>query len=313
MQLLPVFAPIGGFQAVTNAMEVLVKELGVNIYCNTTVTGVSNEGVFFKREVYSTNQSTDGGRSVSFLPADLVIVNADLPYAKRSLLINAGEENTVDSKKEATEHLEIYDWDDTFSFSSGVISFHWSLDISVDDLNTHNVFLMAQTRCEAEASWQILRSIDNDIEQSDDFDGPFNFYVHRPGCTDSSAVPRGYDSIMVLVPCKTLLRDEECASLPRDESIRRYKMQFSDSSISQVRHAVLKRMRKIDSLTGLEKHIIHEVVDTPATWADQFNVAAGTPFALVRQKDSCVSQILHFVALTQGFLFFAQRAMGLPS
>jgi phytoene dehydrogenase-like protein len=46
-----VFAPIGGFEAVTKAMEALVKELGVEIQCNTTVTRVSDRGVYVKEKL----------------------------------------------------------------------------------------------------------------------------------------------------------------------------------------------------------------------------------------------------------------------
>jgi len=85
---------------------------------------------------------------------------------------------------------------------------------------------------------------------------------------------------MVLVPCRTLLRDEQCANLPKAEAIELYKQQFTESMIETVRSAVFHRMGKIESLQDLEEHIVDEVVDTPVTWADQFNLAAGTPFAL---------------------------------
>jgi len=244
-----VFAPKGGFQSVTNALERLALDLGVTIERGKTVTHVEEKGVHI----------ADAG----FLPADMVIVNADLPYAKTSLLQHK------DNKNE-----EIFDWDDRFSFSSGVISFHWAIDKSLDDLNTHNVFLKAGSRTEAEASWQVLRN------NEDDPKGAFNFYVHRAGKTDPSACPAGCDSIMVLVPCKTLLRETDCANLSREEVMKRYKEQFSDDTIDAARRAVLKRLSVLDSLKDLEQHIVNEVVDTPATWADQYHLAAGTPFAL---------------------------------
>ena len=259
-----VFAPIGGFQAVTSALENLATELGVTIHCNTTVRDITDEGVYFHQEK---------GNKDGFLPADLILVNADLPYAKKSLLMK---------EKEGSPSTEKFDWDDKFSFSSGVISFHWSLDKPLDDLNTHNVFLVAGSRSEAEASWQVLRQQESGSDQHLDFDedSPFNFYVHRASKTDPSAAPDGCDSIMVLVPCQTLLRDEECAKAPRDEAIRVYQKQFPEEVVMKVRRAVLKRMASVSSLSDLEEHLIHEVVDTPVTWADKYNLAAGTPFAL---------------------------------
>jgi phytoene desaturase (3,4-didehydrolycopene-forming) len=39
-------------------------------------------------------------------------------------------------------------------------------------------------------------------------------------------------------------------------------------------------MAAIKSLKNLQSHILDEVVDTPGTYADQYNLAGGTPFGL---------------------------------
>jgi phytoene desaturase (3,4-didehydrolycopene-forming) len=251
-----VFAPIGGFNAVTRAMERLATDHGVEIQCDSTVTKVTKEGVHVLTK--------EGGSQ--FLPSDLVLINADLPFATETLL------------KEGNENRETYDWNDKFDYSSGVIAFHWSIDKELSDLNTHNVFLAAENDEQSKASWRALRSeqaggATADVE-------PFNFYVHRASKTDSTAAPTGCDAILVLVPCQTLKRNADWASLPRDEAIRQYKQQFDDEVISRSRQAVLKRLAAIELLENLEQHIIQETVDTPGTYADQYNVAAGTPFAL---------------------------------
>lgn len=251
-------------------MERLAKDLGVGVYCNTTVTSIENDGVYWQRE---------GEEQIrGFLPANFIIVNADLPYAKKSLIGNNVKKELQEITMSPTPPEERYDWDDNFSFSSGVISFHWSLSTSLDNLTTHNVFLIAASQAEAEASWQVLRSKTGTPFQ---LNSPFNFYVHRPKATDPTATPPNTDSIMILVPCQTLLRDEECAMLPRREAIEKYQSQFSDEMVFQVKRAVLHRMSAMRGLSGIEQHIVHEVIDTPATWACQFNIGAGTPFALV--------------------------------
>ena len=240
------------------------EELGVNILCDKTVTAIEESGVHVVNTGSTESSSLkdkDTNPSKEFLSADLIVVNADLPYAATSLI----------QSKNVTEREAIakFDWDDSFTYSSGVISFHWSINKSLDDLNTHNVFLMAGSKSQAELSWNILRTNTGNVEG----DVPFNFYVHRASKTDPSAAPPDCDSIMVLVPCKTLLRDPECANLPRRE-------QFTQDVVNETKQAVFKRLAAIDSLKDLENHILDEVVDTPATWSDQFNVAAGTPFAL---------------------------------
>jgi len=84
----------------------------------------------------------------------------------------------------------------------------------------------------------------------------------------------------VLVPCETLTRKPEYASLPRNKAIRSYKAQFDEAYIDRVREAVLERMAVTESLSQIRSHILDEVVDTPATYADAYNCAAGTPFGL---------------------------------
>jgi phytoene desaturase (3,4-didehydrolycopene-forming) len=266
--LLPVFAPVGGFAAVSSALEELALELGVTIQCNKTVTSVHSDGVF----VCDTGPGNDEATAKNeFVRADLIVVNADLPYATKSLLFK-------DTSSDNTRRQPQFDWDDSFSFSAGVISFHWSVGKSLDDLNTHNVFLVAASRSQAEASWQVLRTNRGNVDAKQ----PFNFYVHRATKTDPTAAPAECDSIMVLVPCRTLLRDADCAKLPRNEAMKKYSEQFSEDVVSKARQAVLERLSALGSLCDLKDHILDEVVDTPATWADQYNLAAGTPFALVR-------------------------------
>jgi phytoene desaturase (3,4-didehydrolycopene-forming) len=249
-----VFAPIGGFRTVFQSLERLAKDLGVDIQCNTTVTNIQENGVFCSNK---------------FIPADLVIVNADLPYATRSLIDQPHHQTTAR-----------YDWEDKYRFSSGVIAFHWSVTKELGDLDTHNVFLSANNRSRAEQSWETLRNSSSKPSFFASTDTPFNFYVHRASKTDRSAAPKEMDAIMVLVPTETLLRCEQYASLPRNEALQKYQQQFDEPLISRVREAVLRRMASVSSLHDLKSCIVHEVVDTPATFAAQYNVAAGTPFAL---------------------------------
>ncbi|KAI2499497.1 hypothetical protein MHU86_14963 [Fragilaria crotonensis] len=164
----------------------------------------------------------------------------------------------------------------SFQNLSGVIAFHWSVDKELSDLNTHNVFMTAESTERAKNSWRVLRNEQSNLAELE----PCNFYVHRASKTDPTAAPSGCDAILVLVPCSTLTRNHEWAKRPRAEALELYKQQFDEDFISQTRKAVLRRLSAIPSLKGLEYHLLDEVVDTPATYADQYNVAAGTPFAL---------------------------------
>jgi len=268
-----VFAPIGGFQAVSEAFQNLALQCGVDIHYGKTVTRVSENGVWFIDE--------NSGDSEQFFAGDFIIINADLPYATKLLLRNDAQDvlNNSDGERKKRSNIR-YDWDDKFDFSSGVIAFHWSVNKTCDELKTHNVFLVANNRSEMEKSWNVVRTNINNVGAFENEGYPFNFYVHRASVVDDTAAPPNCDAVMVLVPCCSLQRMEEFAVLPRNECIAGYESTFDKTYLSKVREAVLSRLSALKGLNDLQNNIVHEVIDTPSRYADLYNVAAGTPFAL---------------------------------
>ena len=260
-----VFAPIGGFRQVSESMYQLCKDLDVKFKFQAVVSKVTEKGVHFVTKVGGREDDNNG-----FLSADLVICNADVPYATKTI---------TNQNHEGKESLyqETYDWEDSFDFSTGVIAFHWSLSKSLEALNTHNVFMSANTTNDAENSWAVLQCEDNiNGASTSSIQGkPFNFYVHRACTIDETACPPGCDSLMVLVPCPTLMRNKDLASLPRHEAIEAYKQQFNEDYINNVRDAVFERLRRLEGLENVQDLILNEVVDDPATYADYYNVGAG--------------------------------------
>ncbi len=263
------YAPIGGFKSVGDAFEKLAVDCGVEIQYEKTVTSLGKKGVWY----------IDSEGNSNVIPADLIICNADLPFSTETLIHE--NENDGNASLEVSKSLPRYDFDDKFDYSSGVIAFHWSLNKRCDVLNTHNVFLMGGDREKAEKSWSAVRNNDQSAPSFHEKDYPFNFYVHRASAVDTTAAPEDCDAIMVLVPCPTLKRDKSLAQLDRDEAIEEYTKQFDESFISKVRDAALHRLGLMSGLEDLKDHIVDEVVDSPATYASNYNLAAGTPFALV--------------------------------
>lgn len=264
-----VFAPVGGFRQVAESMYQLCLDNDVKVKFDTSVTRVTNDGVHFISKGNDENVERSG-----FLPADLVISNADVPFATETILSSLSPSNDGDK----------YDWNDKFDYSSGVIAFHWSFSQQLEALNTHNVFMSAKDSKSAVSSWSVLRDGDTEGDSTSTNKSlkgqPFNFYVHRASCTDETAAPPGCDSIMVLVPCRGLVRKPELASLPRDEAISKYKQQFDEDLISDVREAVMERLSVLEGLGSLHDNLLDEVIDTPGTYADYYNVGGGVPFGL---------------------------------
>ena len=262
-----VFAPVGGFRQVAESIYKLCIDNNVKFQFDSSVTSITDEGVYYINKERSDTEK-------KFIDADMIICNADVPYATETI-------TRSDNPNE--EYQETYDWNDKFDFSSGVIAFHWSVSKSLDALNTHNVFMSANTTSDAEDSWAVLQ--DDDIQSTSSASSsikgtPFNFYVHRAGMTDNTACPSGCDAIMVLLPCQGLVRQKELSSLPRKETMEAYKQQFNTDVINNAREAVLQRLSVLDGLENLNDSILNEVIDTPQTYADYYNVGAGVPFGL---------------------------------
>jgi phytoene desaturase (3,4-didehydrolycopene-forming) len=251
---------------------------------------VTDDGVLF---VYAAENDEAGDRGGTegkkgFLAVDLVVCSATETILRSETDVNGGRTTGEDDDR---SYRETYDWNDELDYSSGVIAFHWSVSRNLEALSTHNVFMSANATSDAERSWASLRGDDDGVattatarRPSSMVGTPFNFYVHRAGKTDPTACPPGCDSIMVLVPCPALTRDERLASLPRDEAIDAYKRQFGREVVDDARDAVFQRLSVLKGLENLEDSILDEVVDTPGSYADYYNVGAGVPFGLVSPR-----------------------------
>ena len=83
---------------------------------------------------------------------------------------------------------------------------------------------------------------------------------------------------MILVPCPILQRNPKMSRAMREDALAYYNSTITPAMIDAARNAVLHRMAVVES--DLKSHIMHEFVDTPASFAGSYHVAAGTPFAL---------------------------------
>lgn len=180
------------------------------------------------------------------LKADIVLMNADLVYAYKNLLPPSSTATSLDKKPS----------------SCASISFYWAMDTQIPQLHAHNVFLAD--------------------DYQDSFDDIFkrqlipkepSFYIHVPTRVDDSAAPAGKDSIVVLVPCGHLLEGEAKAGLnPQSQ-------QDWDAMVSKARDAVVDTL-KTRLGVDVRPHIAHEILNTPATWKEKFNLDKGAILGL---------------------------------
>ena len=180
------------------------------------------------------------------IQADIVLVNADLVYAHNNLLPSTSKARSL-SKKPS---------------SCSSISFYWAMDTKIPELHTHNVFLAD--------------------EYQDSFDDIFkrqlipkepSFYVNVPSRVDPTAAPEGKDSVVVLVPTGHLLENMA------DKGLDPKNAQDWEAMVHKARDAVFTT---VESRTGakLRRHLVKELINTPASWKEKFNLDKGAILGL---------------------------------
>lgn len=159
-----VWFPMGGMYRVIESLAAIARQLGARFQFNAQVERVEIRGGRATGVVLQDD---------SRIGADLVVANADLPYAYRCLLPDEAPANRLSRKK----------------YTCSAIMFYWGVDRVYPQLGVHNLFMAGDYR----------RSFDRIFKERLLPDKP-NFYVHAPGRIDSAASPDGHETLMVLVP-----------------------------------------------------------------------------------------------------------------
>ncbi|KAI0968755.1 phytoene desaturase [Xylaria arbuscula] len=245
-----IWYPRGGFQTVLAALQQVGERLGVKYRLSTSVRQILTH----KDGQTVRGVELDGGEIVE---ADIVVANADLVYAYSNLFPQTRPETQRYSKQLRQKNG-----------SCSSISFYWSLDRKVPELQTHNIFLADEYR----------ESFDAIFDRQTLPDEP-SFYVNVPSRIDPSAAPEGRDSVIALVPVGHLLESKGFGTtvdgesgIPRDQDW--------NTLVSRARRAVLSTIAARTGCTNLGQCITHEIVNDPFTWEAKFNLDKGSILGL---------------------------------
>jgi phytoene desaturase (3,4-didehydrolycopene-forming) len=150
--------------------------------------------------------------------------------------------------------------------SCSSISFYWALDKQFPELTAHNIFLAEE----------YAESFDSIFKKHLIPDQP-SFYVNVPSRVDPTAAPEGCDSIVVLVPVGHLFDSK--SDLHEGAQGKPGISQDWDAMVSTARETILRTIEARLKIS-LGAHIIDEVVNTPPTWRDSFNLDRGAILGL---------------------------------
>jgi len=239
-----IWYPKGGFHRVIQALVEVGLRLGVEYRLNTPVVRIDLE------PTASSSASRAGGLTLESgeqLNADVVVVNADLVYAYNNLLPPSSRAVRLQKR----------------SASCSSINFYWAMDRVIPELKVHNIFLADDYR----------ESFD-DIFKHQLIPKEPSFYVNVPSRVDETAAPTGKDAIVVLVPVGHLLDDKHSKGLNPQSK------QDWEAMVSKARTTVFETIESRTGARGLREAVVKEIVNTPQSWKDTFNLDKGAILGL---------------------------------
>ena len=235
-----IWYPKGGFHSVIAALVRVGERYGVTYRLSDPVASIQ----LCPKGRQATGVTLPSGESIS---ADVVIVNADLVYAYNNLLPPSSKATSLQKR----------------AASCSSISFYWAMNRKIHELTTHNIFLADHYR----------ESFD-DIFKKQLIPSQPSFYVNVPSRIDATAAPEGTDSIVVLVPVGHLLDEKEGSGIRLDSK------QDWDAMVTKARDTVLSTIEARTGARDLYGAMVKEIVNTPQSWKDVFNLDKGAILGL---------------------------------
>lgn len=235
-----IWYPKGGFHRVVAALVRVGERYGVNYRLSTSISSIQ----LSSNSRRATGVILDNGEVIS---ADIVVINADLVYAYNNLLPPSSKATSL-QKRPA---------------SCSSISFYWAMNRIVPELTTHNIFLADDYR----------ESFD-DIFKKQLIPSQPSFYVNVPSRIDPVAAPEGKDAIVVLVPVGHLLDEKEGAGIKIESK------QDWEAMVTKARETVFSTIETRTGARNLQGALVKEIVNTPQSWKDVFNLDKGAILGL---------------------------------
>lgn len=162
-----IFHPIGGCNAVTEAMARVCREMGVTIELNQDV----------KEVIVEKGKAVGVKLADRELRADAVVVNADFARAATRLIPQASRRRWSDRKLESMR------------YSCSTFMMYLGVEGRFDHLDHHNIFISGDYQQNM-----------HDIEHGHVLSKDPSFYVANPSISDPTMAPEGMSSLYVLAP-----------------------------------------------------------------------------------------------------------------
>lgn len=222
----------GGMYAYIKALEKLIYELGGIIETETNVEEILiSDGI--ATGIKTSNRTEKG---------DIIICNADFPYAMTELIKDEKAKGDYDNEKISK-----------MEYSCSTFIIYLGLNKKYPQLQVHNFFLGEDFKNNIEAPFKGTLPENPSI------------YIYCPSKIDETMAPKDKESLNIMVRVPNLLFNE---------------IHWDAKDIASLRNQIFENLRSIDGLEDAEENIIYESYLTPIDLQESFNSYGGTAFGL---------------------------------
>jgi phytoene desaturase len=226
-----IWYPRGGMYRIVVALLEVLERDGVEVRPGTEVTRIVH------RDGRATGVELAGG---GHLDADIVVCNADLPWAYENLL--------DESVRAPYGHGRL----ERLRYGSSTLMLYLGMRAVTADLLHHNVYIGADPERHFDAIFRRPAVPDDPA-----------LYVHVPTRSDPTLAPAGHDCVYVLVPCAGT-----------DAGLR-----WRDGDAARLRDRALDALAHL-GIPDARERIVTERMVTPEDWRDLYHLRRGSTFGI---------------------------------
>ncbi|WP_113673398.1 phytoene desaturase family protein [Vallitalea guaymasensis] len=222
----------GGMYSYIEALEKMIYEFGGKIITDTPV-----------EEIVIENGSATGIKSKSGIDkADIVVCNADFPYAIKELIKDNEAKGKYTDKKISK-----------MKYSCSTFIMHLGLKKKYPKLSVHNIY--------------IGDDFEKNIQSAFFKNLPENpsLYIYCPSKIDDTMAKEDMECMNITVRVPNLLSND---------------ITWNEETINIMKDRVFAQLSNIEGLSDIQENIIYESVTTPYDMLTRFNSYGGTSFGL---------------------------------
>ena len=251
----------GGMYSFINALSILINEFG-----GTIKTGIAVEEILFSDDKAIGVKTPNGIEK-----ADIIICNADFPYAMKSLIKESYYKDIYTDKKLSE-----------MKYSCSTFILYLGLKKRYPQLGVHNIYLCTNFKENIEAAFKGTLPVNPPL------------YIYCPSRIDRSMVKNDGDCMNIMLRVPNLFFTD---------------IVWNAHTMDLLTNKILKELKSIKGLEDIEENIEYKNYLTPQDMKAKFNAYGGTAFGLSPTLTQTNYFRPHFKSSVADNLFFVGSSL----